>query len=241
LKIIKIDSVNSTNSYLSDLIIKNEISETTVFYTLSQTHGRGLGTNTWKSEDNKNLVFSLGFFQKIKVDQHFVLSIVVSLAICDYLHLKGIRAKIKWPNDIYFQNKKLAGILIDNTICGDVINHSIIGVGLNLNQRDFAIEIPNPVSLSQITGKIYNIDKEVKIISKIILEKLNDFKNIDFSVIHTKYLNNLYRYQTESVFKTPTKTFKGKIIDVKKDGFIVISDKELKTHEFYFKEVELVI
>jgi BirA family biotin operon repressor/biotin-[acetyl-CoA-carboxylase] ligase len=240
IRYIKEKNLSSTNSYSADLL-KNGKNELTVVYTNFQTKGRGLGENFWYSDDNENLLLSVIDFPEIKIENHFCLNMVISLAICDYLNLKGVLAKIKWPNDIYVENSKIAGILVENNFYGDIIKSTIIGIGLNLNQIDFPNEIPNPISLKKITDIDFIVDDEVKEISEIIFKKIKKCKNLNFDEIKTKYLRNLYKMKIESKFKIDDHVFAATIIDVKKDGHLVIIDNMLQTHEYYFKEIEYVI
>lgn len=241
MKIIKLENIGSTNLYSQDLLSAGKVMETTVVYSLSQTKGRGMGKNVWLSEDNKNLLFSLIVFPDLKAESHFSLSMIVSLAIWEYLILKGVEAKIKWPNDIWVQNKKLAGILIENSIMGDRIKSSIIGVGLNLNQTDFPAEIPNPVSLSQLTNKAYNIDNEIVTISNLINNAIASLSKSDFLSIRKNYLSKLYRFNELSEFKSNDRAFKGTIISVNQTGHLVVKESADNISEFYFKEIEFVL
>jgi BirA family biotin operon repressor/biotin-[acetyl-CoA-carboxylase] ligase len=215
--------------------------ETTVVYTMSQTKGRGMGKNVWLAEDNKNLLFSLIVFPELKAESHFSLSMIVSLAICEYLILKGVEAKIKWPNDIWVQNKKLAGILIENSIMGDRIKSSVIGVGLNLNQTNFPSEIPNPVSLSQLTENSYTIDNEIVTISNLINNAIASLSKNEFLSIRTNYFSKLYRYNEPSKFKSHDRVFEGTIISVNQTGHLVVKESAGNISEFYFKEIEFVL
>ena len=153
--IIRLDNVDSTNTYLSG-IASNSPHGTCVLAD-RQSAGRGQRGNTWESEPGKNLTFSVLLRPDgLHASQQFRISQAVSLAITDTLDgflPEGIEAKVKWPNDIYVGNRKICGILIENTLCGAAIQHSIIGIGLNINQRDFLSDAPNPVSLYQLTRK----------------------------------------------------------------------------------------
>jgi BirA family biotin operon repressor/biotin-[acetyl-CoA-carboxylase] ligase len=240
MKTIKLQTVYSTNKHASELLSVGLIKEETVIYTYSQTNGKGLGSNTWHSEDYKNLLFSLVFFPNLKVDRHFSLSMIVSLAICDYLILKGVKAQIKWPNDIYVENKKIAGMLIENSIYGDTINSSIIGVGLNLNQEIFPPDLPNPISLTNLTSEFYDVENEIDIISKIISDKLREYKKKNFVTIRKIYLEKLYRLGCMSTFKAGNRIFYGHIENVKRNGQLIVSDLEFEISEYYFKEIELI-
>jgi BirA family biotin operon repressor/biotin-[acetyl-CoA-carboxylase] ligase len=240
MKYIKLNSVDSTNSYASDLISKEIITDETCIYTLFQNKGRGLGQNIWESEKEQNLLFSIVFFPNIKIEDHFNLNMIVSLSICRYLNLRDVTASIKWPNDIYVFDKKIAGILIENTFVGDLIQTTIVGVGLNMNQAVFSKDIPNPVSLKNITGMEYAIDDEIKIIAEEISKSIETMRGLNFEEIKHDYLDYLYRYNVESLFESNGNEFAATIVDVKKDGYLVLNQLgDIK--EFYFKEVSLVI
>lgn len=241
MKFIKLEHIGSTNFYSQDLLSSGKVMETTVVYTMSQAKGRGMGKNIWLSEDNKNLLCSLIVFPELKAESHFSLSMIVSLAICEYLILKGVEAKIKWPNDIWVQNKKLAGILIENSIMGDRIKSSVIGVGLNLNQTKFSSEIPNPVSLTQLTNISYDIDNEIVTISNLICNAISDLSKSDFLSIRKNYLTKIYRFNELSEFKSNDRIFKGTIISVNQTGHLVVKESAGNISEFYFKEIEFVL
>jgi BirA family biotin operon repressor/biotin-[acetyl-CoA-carboxylase] ligase len=122
-----------------------------------QTAGRGCGTNRWESERGRNLLFSLLIRPHgLSANRQFHLSMAISLAISETLGQHVGDVSIKWPNDIYWRDGKIAGILIEHTLQGALIKDSIIGVGLNVNQREFRSDAPNPVSLWQISGQETN-------------------------------------------------------------------------------------
>lgn len=241
MKVIKLHSVDSTNSYVSDIIKNTDIKDDTVYYTDIQTKGRGLNLNIWESEEYKNLIFSIYTKPRIIIDDYFVLSMLVSLGICDYLHFKGVFGQIKWPNDIYFKNNKLAGILIENSLMNDCIVESIIGVGLNLNQTNFSNTLLNPISLTNITGNKYDIENEISIISDNILKRIKTYKSVDYNQIKIEYLDRLFRFEILSIFRIKGNVISAKIIDVKPDGYLVIKTNNNEIKEFYFKEIEYVI
>jgi len=240
IEIVKLSETDSTNKYSARLIADKQIELPTLIYTLQQNSGKGLGNNTWHSQADKNLLFSLIVFPEIKAEDHFKLNMIVSLAICEFLLLKGIEVKIKWPNDIYCQNKKIAGILIENSIYGNLIKSSIIGVGLNLNQTEFPQELTNPVSLKQITNASYDIDEEVKLIAQILVNKIDQFRAKSFSTVIKYYNKKLYRFGLLSEFKDKNGSFSGYIKDVNENGHLIICDQNSKTRSYNFKEVELL-
>ncbi len=146
-KIIHIDETDSTNRWLREQGGEEDV----VVWADYQTAGKGQGTNSWESERGKNLTFSVLLHpQDIPANKQFSISMLVSLALCEALGQHIGDLSIKWPNDIYWRNAKIAGILIEHRISGSLIRDSIIGIGLNVNQRHFLSDAPNPVSLWQI-------------------------------------------------------------------------------------------
>jgi BirA family biotin operon repressor/biotin-[acetyl-CoA-carboxylase] ligase len=131
---------------------------------MEQTAGRGQRGNTWSSRPGENLTFSIVLkftipggaeetLPAVKAHGQFVLTEIASISVVDFLFRHGIKAKIKWPNDIYVGNKKLCGILIENALCGSTIDTCIVGIGININQELFVSDAPNPVSLKQLNGR----------------------------------------------------------------------------------------
>ena len=158
--IIWLESVDSTNEECRRHI--SDIDNLSVVAALSQTSGKGQRGNSWISAPGENLTFSVvlkfpssvsaGEPEPVKAYDQFVLSEIAALAVVDLLAEHGIQAKIKWPNDIYVGEKKICGILIENTLQGEWIQHSIIGIGLNVNQRNFDATLPNPTSMVLCNG-----------------------------------------------------------------------------------------
>lgn len=240
LEIIKLSETDSTNKYAAELLLNEKIDSPSLIYTMFQNYGKGLGKNAWHSKAGKNLLFSLIVFPEMKVEEHFKLNMIVSLAICEFLLLKGVEAKIKWPNDIYCQSKKIAGILIENNICGNLIESSIIGVGLNLNQTEFPSELKNPISLKQIKNTVYDIDIEAKLIAQILFDKIEQFKSKSYTTVLKYYNKKLYRFGLLTKFKDKDEEFSGRIKNVNDNGHLIICDNDSNNREYNFKEVELL-
>lgn len=241
-KIIKISSVDSTNIYFSNLLKESEYAEGSIVSALFQSTGKGLGQNTWESEKGKNLIFSLVLYPDfLSLEMNFLLSKTISLGLVNYLNTKTNHIKIKWPNDIYYQNKKIAGILIENSIKGSIIKQSIIGIGLNLNQISFISNAPNPISLSQITGKNYSIDQEVVKLRQNIRFFYDKLKAGKFGEINKEYLKCLYRFNETHSFKSGNKTFNGSIKGINEFGHLQVLTEKQILKEFDFKEIEFVI
>ena len=162
--LIHISETNSTNSYLQNFCAKEKTEEFTTVAADYQTSGRGQRGNSWESEPHKNLLFSFVLFPEfLEARRQFLISQIVSLAIKEELDTYTDDVSIKWPNDIYWKEKKICGILIENDLIGRNISRSIAGIGININQEEFHSPAPNPVSLYQITGKQYDIYEVLKL------------------------------------------------------------------------------
>ena len=149
---IYIEEVDSTNHFLRDYQPQGE--EMTIVYTDYQTAGRGQGTNRWESEQGKNITFSiLTHPREVPVTKQFVLSMAGGMAVKDALDIYATGFSVKWPNDIYWHDKKISGTLIETSVSGKCINDCIFGVGVNINQQRFMSDAPNPISLFQILGR----------------------------------------------------------------------------------------
>ena len=252
LLITTLESTKSTNSYLHELIdskkenfeesIKTVIPEFYSVSTNNQTNGRGQKENIWISEPEKNILLSTIIYPTIKAEDQFLINMAITLGILDFCK-KIIDSKslsIKWPNDIYYQNKKLGGVLIEHTIVGDSILYSIIGVGLNINQIEFNKSLPNPISVSQITKQNYNIDKCVRdLLSEIIVRYNDGLSNI--KSLKNDYLQELYRFEEPHSYVISNKPVSAKITGVNQYGMLCLTDNEGKKIECGFKEVSFVI
>ena len=229
-KIIHIAETNSTNNWL-----KEHGEDGLVVVADYQTAGRGCGTNKWESERGKNLLFSMLVHpHDIPAVRQFHISMAISLAICESLEQYIGDLSIKWPNDIYWRNGKIAGILIENTLKGTVIKNSIIGVGLNVNQREFRSDAPNPVSLWQVSGQETDRDE-------LLHDILRRFDGLLGHDILNHYLSRLYRRRGFHPYADADGAFMAEIADVREDGHLVLSDEAAKERIYAFKEVQFII
>ncbi len=242
-RIGKYDCLNSTNLFLRDRIKVENPMEGLVIQTENQMAGRGYGENSWESEDGKNLLFS--FYLKpdfLAAAQQFYLSMVVSLTLINVLKQVSAQLEfsIKWPNDIYFGKNKIAGILVENSVQGASISDSIIGVGLNINQESFPNELPNPVSLFQITNRIWDRDKILILLLKEFNKQYDRLQKSDFNRIENHYLVSLFLMNIKSKYIVDNEIIEGEITGIDKFGRLnILSDGALRS--FGFKEVEYVI
>ena len=238
--ILRLDTADSTNSWIA----KHEpyLPSTALVYCITQTAGRGQRGNSWESESGKNITASCVFHpENFPAADQFKISETIALALVEYLKDKGVEAKVKWPNDIYVGDKKICGILVEHVVTGKHISRTIAGFGLNLNQKEFKSDAPNPVSLTQITGKEYNLEEEINKVTAILDNRISDIFNEN---IHTDFLNNLWRYD-ESFHpfhdKLKNERITAKIHDVAPDGILTLITYDGEKREYAFKEIEFIL
>lgn len=206
-----------------------------VVYSNFQTAGRGQTGNKWEAERGKNLMFSILLRpDNIAVSENFYVSQLISVALYRVLSQYGNAFSIKWPNDIYYRDYKIAGILIENTLKGNMLGSSIIGVGLNVNQKHFSTYPPNPISLCQITGR--NIRR--KALLHAIVEKFQELYSLnDRSYVQAMYFEHMYRREGWHKYNADNENFEARIVDVLPDGKLLLEKRNGEQAQFYFKEV----
>jgi len=241
-KLLFLKNLPSTNSYAASLLREQEVPEGTVVHTNYQSAGRGQGGNKWESEENKNLLLSIILFPSmINPTDSFLISMAVSLGICDFLDQYTSSISIKWPNDIYVKNDKIAGILIENSIMGDQIEHSIAGIGINLNQTEFVSDAPNPVSLSQLTGANYDLNECLRELCSALDTRYKQLISEDYKLLRNDYNSRLYRLNKWHNFRDQKEICCGRIIAVTNNGRLLVEKKDGSISEYEFKEVDFII
>ncbi len=242
MKIIKLDAIDSTNTFLKELCQENDVDDYTVVITNNQTKGRGQMTSVWKSKINNNLTFSiLTKFEELDVKNQFWISKAISLAVYDTLStFLSVKISIKWPNDILAEQQKICGILIENSVKKTKINHSIIGIGLNVNQKVFK-NLPNATSMKLISGSNFNLDELLESVVNNI-KKYVGFLNLnDFELIKNLYLKRLYKINIPTMFCDAKETvFMGKIVGISTEGRLQVELEDETIKEFSLKEIQLV-
>lgn len=239
--IIKLDETTSTNTYLNELDNNTEQAEGCVVTTHTQSAGRGQRGNSWEAAPGKNLTFSyLLRPQGIAPQEQFIISQIASLSVVDTLLQYIDNVTIKWPNDIYYCDKKIAGILIEHNLSGMEISRTIVGIGLNINQETFISDAPNPVSLSQITGQKYNLDNILAEILEATSQRYNGYHNNKTALQHD-YAQTLYRRKGFHLYRDNNGTFEAAIKEVKPDGHLILSDTKGNERCYAFKEVAFII
>ena len=239
---IYIPQTISTNVSLAEICSKGYTENLTSVYSSFQTDGRGQRGNKWESEDGKNLLFSFVIFPKgLPAREHFILLQITALALFDTLSEYTDGISIKWPNDIYWMDRKICGTLIENDLSGMNIERSISGTGVNLNQKIFRSGAPNPISLSQITGQEYDIETVLHKIMNSASIYHRMFDNGESDIIRKKYFEAIYRKDGFYMYKDDNGTFDAIIEDIDKDGRLVLKDREGRVRKYLFKEVSYII
>lgn len=237
--IIYLPSCHSTNDFAAQILQEQEISEGTIIITPDQTAGRGQRGNTWESNVGENLTVSIVLKPVfLTAMQQFQLNMAVSVGIQQGLEVYfGDDLRIKWSNDVFVGNQKIGGVLIENTLSGYQITHSIIGIGLNINQEKFAD--PKATSFKKKLGKTFDIEH---ILSQL-LEKIEycylEIKNNGNHILKTNYLNKLFRLNEIHYYECNGKRFLGEIIGISEVGALQIKT-ENEVLEFGFKEISFV-
>ena len=234
---IFLENCHSTNSYLLDELSSKNIAEGTLICANHQYNGRGQKGNSWLSEPNVNLTFSILLMPKwLKPILQFYLTKLISISLIEVLNQYKDGFTIKWPNDIYFNDNKIAGVLIENNILNNQIKSSIVGVGINVNQQYFNLD--NASSLCNIIDK--RVDKDELLINFCEQLEANYFKfKKDIKSFDRLYLNFLYRRGEEHYFKVNNTKFLAEIIGVTELGELMLKfENELKT--FKMKEVSFL-
>lgn len=240
--VIRLKETDSTNNYLKELIRSGDVKEGTVIRSEIQTSGRGQQGNRWESEEGKNLLFSIVLYPNtIKATQQFIISQLVSLAVKHTLDKYTHDITIKWPNDIYWQEKKICGILIENTLMEDNIGQSVIGAGININQDNFITDAPNPISLKQITGAEYDMDEILESVYSFIMEYYSDIRAGRISHIIEDYKSSLFRNTGYYLYDDGKNIFGAKIKDIRPTGLLVLETRDGIEREFAFKEVKYIL
>ena len=242
MNIIKLDAIDSTNSYLKKIILEKDISDYTIVTANFQTEGKGQLGYMWESEDSKNLLCSI--YKKdlgIKVEDQFVLSMLVSLSIIRTLEKLNLpKLYVKWPNDIMSDNKKICGILIENMVKQNSIKESVIGIGLNVNQNTFK-NLPNATSIKKIKGVAFNIDELLNDLANNIKKQFIDFNQSKIDLIFRQYEDVLYRINIPSTFKNSEgDVFTGFIKGVNNLGRLKVLLEDNLTKSYSIKDISLM-
>ena len=250
MKITHFKTLESTNQYLQNLLNEGIDIVDNIVVTDYQTSGKGQGKNVWESEDGKNLLFSIALDMSfLKAENQFILTQIVSVTMINVLknYLPEESLFIKWPNDIYFNDKKIAGILIKNEIKGMMMGTSIIGIGLNVNQTSFDDNLPNPISMKMITGKDFDLDELLSAISyqlsvnsqQSTVNGQQQIFNFQFSTFN--YTNKLYRYKQWASYEHEGSVKEMMIIGYDQFGRLILKEKNDREVVCDLKEISFKV
>lgn len=240
--VIHLSETDSTSHYLTTLSQEEELQEFTVIRADFQTAGKGQRGNSWESENGKNLLFSIIMYPDfLEARKQFLLSQAIALAIKEELDNFANGFSIKWPNDIYWQDKKICGILIENDLLGNTIRQSIAGIGVNINQELFQSPAPNPVSLWQITGKTNGITPILKGIIRRMIENYTLLRAGKAEEISCRYHDSLFRKEGTHAYRDNEGVFMARIVCVKPEGTLILKKDTGEEKGYAFKEVQYML
>ena len=241
------DSIGSTNTYLRELNGGDSAYDYEVAVADFQTAGRGQKGNTWESEQGKNLLFSiLAHPSGIKVREQFYISQAIALATSDAV-IAAIGPEfaggvsVKWSNDVYWNDFKMAGILIENTLQGDRILDTVAGVGLDVNQEVFVSDAPNPISLKNITGRDYDRDALLNDIVERFIGYMERTSDADRACVDRLYRERLYRREGYHPFRDAQGEFEASIEGIRPDGCLMLLTRGGEHRVYEFKQVQFIL
>ena len=237
-----VEQTTSTNDELNRLVRIVDLPEGFCLWTGFQTAGRGQQGNTWESAPGENLLASL-LLRPVHVPaaEQFLLSQMAGVGVARALSRYAEGVQVKWPNDIYWHDRKLAGILIEHALHGPHIRHTVVGLGLNVNQTEFRGDAPNPVSLRQITGMVH---ETVFILAGIVRRFKENFRAVGTGGedgIARRYAERLYRRAGFHAYEDGGGIFEAEIRGVEPSGHLLLADREGRLRRYAFKEVRFLL
>ena len=242
MNIIELEETASTNTYLRGM---TDAPHATVIAARRQSAGRGQRGNTWESEPDANLTFSI-LVRPVGIPpvRQMAISRAVSLSIVRWLDRylpDGMEASIKWPNDIYVGDRKICGILIEHVLTAGRIERTIIGVGININQKAFYSDAPNPVSLTQLTGLTYPLDSMLREVTADIISLVEAEDRACGDLTATDYMSRLWRRNGFHPYRDAAGDFTARIADVAPDGTLTLLRPDNTLSRYAFKEVTAIL
>ncbi len=241
IEVLRLSETTSTNDEAKRLMLQS-MAQKVIVMTDYQTAGRGQTGNTWESERGKNLLFSVGVRPAfLQARRQFLLLQVMSLAVAQTLVQYTDNISIKWPNDIYWCDKKISGTLIENELSGESIRQCVLGTGINVNQEHFVSDAPNPVSLRQILG--HDVPRD-----RLFMDFLKHFETFysrlesgESESLAQQYGDSLYWREGMHPYRDSRGTFRAFIDGVEPDGHLLLRTDEGQVRRYAFKEVSFLI
>ena len=242
MKIIKLNAIDSTNTYLKNLSKEIVLEDEVVVWAKEQKAGRGQREASWQSKPGKSLAFSVfKRIDRLPVEQQFLLVMLSALAVKDAFKKLSIpKIAIKWPNDILSHSKKVCGVLIENTLQKNRITSCISGIGINVNETSFS-NLPQASSLYLSCGRKFTIEEVFTLVVEALLKRLNESVSTDFQKIKKEYEAALFKKDVVSVFERPNgEQFNGIIKGVEDSGALIIENEKDELEQFQLKEIKLL-
>jgi BirA family biotin operon repressor/biotin-[acetyl-CoA-carboxylase] ligase len=237
--LVFVPECHSTNDLALKLCQQYSSPEGTLVITQHQTRGRGQRGNTWDAAPGKNLTFSVVLKPTfLAVKDQFFLNIISSLAVLDYLKIKIPKeVKVKWPNDVMADNRKICGILIENQLQGSAFTNVVVGIGVNINQQQFAVN--TATSLSLITGQQYDLQGELEVLLQALEVRYLQLREQKFSLLREAYTAAMFWLQENRTFSSGHETFDGRITGIDESGKLIVQASD-SVRSFAIKEVSFV-
>lgn len=241
-RIIRLQKTDSTNNYLHALACPEQLGEGSVVWAEFQTAGRGQIGNSWESAEGENLTFSVVLYPTfLLANRQFLISQITALSVKQTLDRYVDDITVKWPNDIYWRDRKICGMLIENDLAGQFIYSSILGIGININQKEFKSNAPNPVSLYQIIGKRTDREKFLQeFLERLYANYLLLLQEKEV-LIQEAYRQSLYRREGFYLYEDANGRFEAAIEEIEPSGYLHLRLRDNTIRRYEFKEVRFVI
>jgi len=236
-----LDSVDSTNNYAMARAHAGLAKQGDAFFAHAQTKGKGQRGKIWETGTNENIAISIVIDpEPLQQQQQFYLSIAVALACFDFFNkYGGDETTIKWPNDLYWRDRKAGGVLIETVLRGNNWKWAVVGIGININQTKFSGELKNPVSLKQITGKNFDVVELAKELHLLVMKRVRGINETSFAILLKEYNLLLYKLNEKITLKHNNEVFETVIKSVTADGQLQVIDTTQR--QFNFGEIEFLI
>ena len=241
-QIIRLAETDSTKNSRREQCVKTGLPEGSLVLADFQTAGKGQVGNSWESEAGKNLMFSLLLYPDfLPANRQFLISQIASLSVKETLDGYTDSVTVKWPNDIYWKDRKICGMLIENDLSGQHLYCSVIGIGLNINQEIFRSDAPNPVSLTQITGKTYDREEVLTRFLRIFFHYYSLLLQEKENEIRAAYMTALYHGDGYYSYIDENGPFEACIHAIESTGHLILRLRDGELRRYAFKEVTTVV
>jgi len=236
-----LDSVDSTNNYAMEQVNTGLVTPGTAWFAMEQTAGKGTRGKQWSSPKGENIALTIALQPTmLPLSRQFLLSVAVALGAADFFtKYAGDETGIKWSNDIYWRDRKAAGILIENVLRGNTWQYAITGIGFNINQASFPPHLPNAVSLRQITGKTWDSAELARDLCRFLHVRFEQLHPAHYNDLLEEYKSKLVRMNKPGLYRKDGEIFEGTIRDVLPDGKLCL-EKEGNIIQLGFGEIEFI-